>query len=104
MGNGVNVIIKIIVAVALMYAVTGEPEYGYYTMLRWLVCASCVYFAYNSYENSRGSLLIYFAAIALLFNPFIKVPLGKDIWHIVDIAVAGITLLTIFFDLKKIQK
>ena len=36
---------------------------------------------------SKVSMAIVFGALALLFQPFLKISLGRTIWNIIDIAV-----------------
>ena len=46
-----------------------------------------VVFAYNYWIKDIKPLAITFGALALLFQPFIKVDLGRAIWNIVDVIV-----------------
>ena len=58
---------------------------------------SC-YLAYNYYAENQKGLSITFAIIAILFQPFIKFALGREMWLVVDIVVA---ILLIVLALKK---
>ena len=51
--------------------------------------------AYKYYEEKKNVLAITFGALALLFQPFIKVALGRTMWNVVDVAVA-IGLIVLF--------
>ena len=51
--------------------------------------------AYKYYEEKKNALAITFGALALLFQPFIKVALGRTMWNVVDVAVA-IGLIVLF--------
>ena len=42
-------------------------------------------FAYEYYEKSVKPLAITFAALALLFQPFAKIALGRTMWNVVDV-------------------
>ncbi len=44
--------------------------------------------------------MIVYGALALLFQPFFKIALGRELWNIVDLIV-GIGLLLSVFRLKK---
>ena len=80
-------------AVALIICLFRMP-YGYYTLIRF---ASMVYFiclAVTFYKEQKTPLCIVAGALALLFQPFIKIVLDKATWHFVDIIVAlGLVLL-----------
>jgi hypothetical protein len=101
MRNLFTVIVKITVIIFLTLAVFQDHEYSYYTLVRWVVCASSVYLAYVAHSKHLIGLMIFFITTSLLFNPFIKVWLQKSTWHIVDIGVATIIALSIAFDFKK---
>jgi len=44
--------------------------------------------AYYSYERKNIPIVILFVALALLFQPLSKVPLGRHSWIIIDILVS----------------
>ncbi|MBQ8710393.1 MAG: hypothetical protein IJ550_07465 [Bacteroidaceae bacterium] len=49
--------------------------------------------AYRYYTQSKVALTITFASLALLFQPFIKIALGRTIWNVVDVIVAILLML-----------
>lgn len=67
-----------------------KMSYGYYQLVRYLTFSVFAYLAYQEYktthEFSKG-FWIYFL-LAMLFQPFIKIALGRIIWNIVDVMVA----------------
>ena len=81
---------NVVPAIMLIAALASWP-YGYYTFLRLVVCACAALIAFKEYqyEGSQGSMwMIGFGGIALLFNPLIPVHLTRDIWAVIDVAVA----------------
>jgi len=77
--------------------------YGYYQATRFIGMVGFLILAYSNYKRneSLNSTVIIYLALALLFQPFIKVALGRTIWNIVDV-VAGVGLITsIFWKSKK---
>ena len=80
-------IIKLIIAVLLLLCLIDMP-YGFYTLVRFAATAAFVYLAYDSFKAKDDGKGILFAALALLFQPFFKVALGRTIWNIVDVIVA----------------
>ena len=78
---------KIILAIALVLCFADMP-YGYYNLIRY---ASCIIFGLMAYiENKDKNMpkFILYAAIAILFQPFIKIALGRDLWNFIDIIAA----------------
>ena len=47
------------------------------------------YLAYCEYKNGHVDRMILFIVLAILFQPFAKIALGRVIWNIVDAIVAG---------------
>lgn len=79
--------LNIILAVILLLCLFDMP-YGYYILVRVAAAVSFVYMAYKYYEMKKENLVWTFGALALLFQPLVKMPLGREIWNIVDVAVA----------------
>ncbi len=69
--------------------------YGYYTLLRLVVCATCGYAAYVFRQNaSLAKHVLPLIFIALLFNPIVPVRLDFSLWLLIDLGTA-ICLLTL---------
>lgn len=74
--------------------------YGYYQFARFSAMIGFAYLALLvATQNNKNEVFIYIG-LALLFQPFIKVALGRTIWNIVDVIV-GFGLLLNIFSLKK---
>lgn len=80
-------IVKLIVAVLLLLCLADMP-YGFYELVRFAAAGAFVYLSYDYFKSKRDGLGIVFVGLALLFQPFFKVALGRMIWNIVDIVVA----------------
>lgn len=72
----------------LLLAVFGKWPYGFYTILRAVVCGTAVYLAYQAYERASRFWPWVMGGIALLFNPIIVVRLRRADWQIVDFLAA----------------
>ena len=94
----IDTLIKLCVITALIVAAAAKQQYSYYTFIRWLTMIVFIYFAYQSYTKKQIGLLIYFVAVAILFNPFKIVWFQKETWHLIDYLVAAITAGTIVYD------
>ncbi len=86
--------IEIILALLLLLCLASMP-YGYYQLVRFVAMVVFGVMAYKYYEEKKNALAITFGALALLFQPFVKVALGRTMWNVVDVAVA-IGLIVLF--------
>ena len=101
MNRIIDTIIKLGVIVILIIAAATSQQYSYYTFVRWVVLTSSIYFAYMTFKQQSTGLAIYFAMVAILFNPFKPVWFQKETWHLIDYIVSAIMLATIYFDWTK---
>lgn len=79
-------------ATMLLIALASLP-YGYYTLLRIVVCVCCCVIVYQAHERtgtiwSGWSIALIF--LAILFNPLIRVHLTREIWAPIDVLAAAI--------------
>jgi hypothetical protein len=91
-----NKLIKIILSPLLLLCLLDMP-YGYYQFVRFTAMVSFAYLGYSAKEQNHKNEMFIYIALAILFQPFIKIALGRTIWNIVD-AITGIGLvLSLFF-------
>jgi hypothetical protein len=81
----------LIPAAMLVLALLQLP-YGYYTLLRLVVCLTAAIIAFQSWPKHQA-WAIAFGFVALLFNPLIIVALDRGTWAPIDVAVAAMYLL-----------
>ena len=81
----------------------GEWPYGYYQFLRLVVCASAIAISIIEFKRAGTPTwwLYVFVGIALLFNPVATVHFEKQIWQVLDFAVAGVFLIYAVMSLRK---
>jgi hypothetical protein len=60
--------------------------------------------AYRSAESENKTLAIIYGALALLFQPFLKIALGRELWNIVDVIVAVGLIISLFFNKEQLKK
>lgn len=84
-------IIKIGLAV-LMFGCLLDMPYGYYQLVRFIALIGFGVLAYQANQQSRQTEMFIFGALALLFQPFFKIALGRELWNIVDV-ILGVGLL-----------
>ena len=80
-------IIKVIIAVLLLLCLADMP-YGFYELVRFAAAAAFAYLSYDYFKSKKDGLGFTFAGLALLFQPFFKLSLGRTIWNFVDVVVA----------------
>lgn len=98
-------IIKLALAVLLLLCLLHMP-YGYYQLVRFIAVVGFAILAYYEYERQNIPLVIVFVGLMVLIQPLAKIPLGRQIWNIVDVVVAVWLVVTVFIQKsdKKINK
>ena len=96
-------IIKIVLALLLFICLADMP-YGYYQLVRFAGLIGFTILAYKAYEINQRTGMIIFVGLALLFQPFFKISLVREIWNIVDVIVGVGLLLSIFIRNKFINE
>lgn len=95
-------LIKIGLAILLFLCVLKMP-YGFYELVRFLALVGFAFLAYQANQENNATATFIYAALALLFQPFFKIALGRDLWNVVDVVV-GIGLLLSIFKNKSLPK
>lgn len=95
-------ILKLIIAIMLILCLADMP-YGFYELVRFASAGAFIYLSYDYFKNKRDGLGFLFAGLALLFQPFFKVALGRVLWNIIDIVVAVALIFLIVRAFKKEQ-
>ena len=90
-------------AVALIVCLLPMP-YGYYNLVRFatMIIFGCI--ANDFYKNSKIHLCVIAGSIALLFQPFLKITLGRTLWNIIDVVVAIMLVILWYKNNKQITK
>ena len=98
-------ILTIIASGFLFIALSSGLPYGYFTLLRFVVCVIGGYLAYKIYENNKESLWVWaFGGIAILFNPIFPIYLKRETWTVIDLIVGVFFVLSIFLIRNKTIK
>jgi hypothetical protein len=74
--------------------INGLP-YGYFQILRWVVCGVCGYRAYLAYTLNKKVWMWVFVASAVLFNPIAPIHLDRNLWAVIDVAMAVVLLVSL---------
>ena len=95
-------VIKVILGILFLLCLFQMP-YGYYQAVRFIGMLGFALLAYLSYQQNQKIEIIIYVALALLFQPFIKVALGRTIWNVVDVIVSVGLIVSLFIKSKKIE-
>ncbi|SDH29856.1 DUF6804 family protein [Winogradskyella thalassocola] len=88
-------IIKITLAILLLLCLLDMP-YGFYQFVRFAALVGFGVLAFRANEENNKTDMVIYGTLALLFQPFFKIALGRDIWNIVDVVVALGLIFTLF--------
>ena len=93
--------IKLLLSILLFLCLAKMP-FGYFQFVRFaaLICFSIL--AYNANEEGNKIEAIVYVTLAILFQPLIKISLGREIWNIIDVVVGIGLILTVLIP-KKIK-
>ena len=70
--------------------------YGYYVLLKFVICGGCGYLASKAFSSKRMGWVWALGMTAVLYNPIVYFPLGRSLWTLVNIAtIIELVLLTI---------
>jgi hypothetical protein len=70
--------------------------YGYYMFVRFAAMVGFAVLASHAWEKGAKTATVIYVALAILFQPLIKIALGRELWNIID-AITGIGLLISIF-------
>lgn len=92
---GVEKATKIILATLLLLCLLKMP-YSYFQLVRFVSFIGFGYLAFESNKRKDEKMMVVFIALALLFQPFFKIALGRIFWNIVDVIVALFLIFSVF--------
>lgn len=95
-------LVKIILSILLLLCLFNMP-YGFYQFVRFTSMAAFAYLVFSANEQNKKNEVFIYIALAILFQPFVKIALGGTIWNIVDVIV-GVGLLVSLAIHKNIKK
>ncbi len=93
-------IIKIVLAIFLLLCLFDMP-YGFYQLVRFIALVGFAVLAYLASEYENKTEMIIYVCLAILFQPLLKISLGREIWNFVDVVVAIGLIITLFVKHKE---
>ena len=73
--------IKIILAI-LFFLCLADMPYGFYQFVRFAGLIGFAILVYQANQQGRQTEMIIYGGLALLFQPFFKIALGRQMWNI----------------------
>ena len=86
---------KIILSILFLLCLFHMP-YGYFEAARFIGMLGFALLEYFNYQQNKKTEVIIYIALALLFQPFLKVALGRTIWNLTDVIVSIGLIVSIF--------
>jgi len=71
--------------------------YGYYQFVRFSAMVGFTYLAFLANKQKNKSEVFIYIGLVILFQPFVKIALGRIIWNIVDLIVGLSLIISIFY-------
>lgn len=81
-----------LVPVAALAVALTEMPYGYYQLLRIGIFCLSLFLAHAEHENPQRIWMWAFIALAITYNPIFRMPLGRDVWVLVNLATIALLL------------
>jgi hypothetical protein len=80
-------LIKIVLSILFCLCLLDMP-YGFYQFARFAGLIGFAVLAYQANQQSSQFEMYIYVGLALLFQPFFKIALGRELWNVVDVIVA----------------
>lgn len=91
---------NIVLSVLLILCLAPMP-YGYYELIRFIGMVTFGVMSYKYSEKNNVALAVMFGILALLFQPFVKIALGRIMWNIVDVIVAVLLIIVLIMEKRE---
>lgn len=98
--KNIETIIKIVLAILLFLCLFDMP-YGFYQFVRFVAFIGFGISTYLAREKNNKVEMIIYGGLALLFQPFFKIALGRELWNILDVIVGFGLIASLFMDRPK---
>ncbi|MEO0561682.1 MAG: DUF6804 family protein [Chloroflexota bacterium] len=78
-----------IAAAMLLWALFPGNPYGYYNLLRVVVCIAAAWSIVDEFKRGAGPIMWIFVFFAVLYNPLVPIHLTRDIWVLLNLLTAA---------------
>lgn len=84
-----------IVPVVMLVVALGKMPWGYYQLLRLVVAAASAWIAAGMFAREKQGTGIVFVVLALAYNPFIPLKLGRGTWEVLNVGTITVILVAL---------
>jgi len=85
---------QVIAIIMLLWALNPENPYGYYVLLRVVLCAVCAFLAFRALEIGGDAWVWILGVTAVIYNPIVRIHLTREIWSLLNIATIVLLAVT----------
>lgn len=96
-------IVKILLAILFFICLVDLP-YGYFQFVRFTALFGFLFLAYRANERKDQTATIIYCGLAILFQPFFKIALGRQVWNVVDVVLGICLIISIWVRFKPLEK
>jgi hypothetical protein len=95
MDKAVKIILSLLFCLCLL-----DMPYGFFQIVRFAALIGFAILAYNASAQLNKTEMIIYVCLAILFQPLLKISLGREVWNVVDVVVGVGLIITIFWKRK----
>ncbi len=92
--------IKFLLAILFLLCLLQMP-YGYYQFVRFVALVGFAFLSLEAHKKGNETEKFIYGALAVLFQPFFKIALGRTLWNMIDIIVAAGLIISLFIKSNK---
>ncbi len=92
--------IKLILSLLFFLCLLHMP-YGFYEFVRFTALLGFSVLAYQASLKENKTEMIIYICLVILFQPLIKISLGRSIWNSIDVIVGLCLIVSIFLKAKE---
>ena len=92
------------VPIVMVLVANLKMPYGYYTLMKIIISGSCFLGALEEYKRGESKSQLWFVItifFLILYNPIIKISLGRSLWSIINILTIALYVAHYFYFFKK---
>jgi hypothetical protein len=79
-----------VAGVMLLWALYPGNPYGYYILLRWVVCPCFICAALQAFRQGKKNMIWVLGVTAAIYNPLISLHLTRELWSVLNLAGIGV--------------
>ena len=89
-----NILIKFGLAILLLLCLFDMP-YGFYQLVRFMAMIGFGILAFQANKQKKQIETVIYVSLAILFQPLLKISLGREIWTVINAVVAIGLIVTV---------